>query len=74
MKKGICIIVALIMVLGSISAMTEEFTVHGGVQFGMDVGQVMEVEKENGYDFEEVTYSGNFLNLGHFNLNVKMLE
>ena len=40
----------------------------------MDVGQVMEVEKENGYDFEEVTYSGNFLNLGHFNLNVKMLE
>jgi len=53
MKKIICLVISLIVVFSSISALAEEFTLHSGVKFGMTMDEVKEKELAKGNEFVE---------------------
>ena len=54
MKRIISIIIAMILTIASVSALSEatvvdgEFSVRNGIKFGMKIDEVASVEKENG--------------------------
>lgn len=49
MKKMFCLVIALIVMLGSVAALAEEFSLHSGVKFGMTREEVAAAEKANGF-------------------------
>lgn len=49
MKKMLCLVISLIVLLGSVAALAEEFTLHSGVKFGMTREEVAAAEKANGF-------------------------
>lgn len=51
MKKTICICISLIL-LFSLCANAEEFTLHSGVTFGMNMDEVSTIETESGFTIE----------------------
>ncbi len=55
MKKMICALVMLLVFVVYASALAEEFTIHSGVKFGMTIEEVMQAEKEAGFEPEEIT-------------------
>lgn len=52
MKKILCLVISLIVLLSSISALAEEFTIHSGVMFGMSIDEVISAETASGFPAE----------------------
>ena len=50
MKKIICVLLVVMMLMGTAFA-EEEFTLHNGTKFGMTSEEVIEIERENGFDY-----------------------
>lgn len=53
MKKMLCLVISLVVILSSVSALAEEFTLHSGVKFGMTREEVTAAEKANGFRTQE---------------------
>lgn len=54
MKRLGCLFLVMILVATTASALAEQFTLHSGVMFGMTKDEVRQVEKDAGFDVEEV--------------------
>ncbi len=64
MKKILCLFIGLIVLLGSISALAEEFALHSGVQFGMTVDEVVELEEKSGFECKVYDENSEYSGLG----------
>lgn len=54
MKKLISLLTAMIITVGSVSALAEGFSVHSGVEFGMTMDEVIQKEKDAGFSNVEI--------------------
>lgn len=54
MKKMFCLVISLLVLLGSVSAMAEGFSIHSGVEFGMTMDEVIQKEKDAGFSVETI--------------------
>lgn len=54
MKKMLCLVISLIVLLGSVSALAEGFSIHSGVEFGMTMEEVIQKEKDAGFSDVEI--------------------
>ena len=50
MKRLICIVVSIMLMVSFAPAIAEEFTIHSGVQFGMTRDEVIAKEEDNGFN------------------------
>ena len=55
MKRMVCTLALLLVLVLSVSALAEEFTLHSGVKFGMTIEEVMQAEKDAGFEPTEGT-------------------
>lgn len=62
MKKILCLVISLIVLLSSVSAFAEEFTVHSGVTFGMSKDEVIACENEAGFSSQTAKRNAAFCN------------
>lgn len=56
MKKILSVLIFLVMLM-SVSAVAEEFTLHSGTKFGMSANEVKRLEAQNGFKFSTTPYS-----------------
>ena len=53
MKKMLCLVISLVVLLSTVSALAEEFTIHSGVMFGMTREEVITLETDAGFEVIE---------------------
>ena len=54
MKRLGCLFLVMILAATTASALAEQFTLHSGVMFGMTKDEVQQIEKDAGFDVEEI--------------------